>query len=82
LPLAIVMPIRATTARVVRDRGKLAPFLCKATVFKRKRGEKRSLGVQMTFLIIAISDAMVLDVVRPEMHMALRTRETVPIVIR
>jgi len=76
------MPMRATTARVLRDRGMPALFLCKATVFRRKKGEKRSLGVQIVFLMIAISDAMVLDIVRPEMHMALRTRDTVPIIIR
>jgi len=76
------MPIRATAARVLRDRGMPVLFLCEATVFRRKKREKRSLGIQILFLMIAISDAMVLDVVRPEMHIALRTRDTVPIIIR
>jgi len=76
------MPIRATAARVLRDRGMPVLFLCEATVFRRKKREKRSLGIQILFLMIEISDAMVLDVVRPEMHIALRTRDTVPIIIR
>lgn len=82
MPSAVVMPIRATAARFLRDRGMPVLFLCKATVFRRKKREKRSLGIQILFLMITISDAMVLDVVRPDMHIALRTRDTVPIIIR
>lgn len=48
---------------------------------EKKKGREKG-GIQILSRMVEISDASVVDVARPEMHMVLSTRHAVPIIIR